>query len=467
MHKKTFSQADLNGIYRQHKKWLNDSKTGKRASYKDSIFDKLDFSNMNFDKAVFEKCSFKFSSFARTSFEDADLSYSDFSETHHVLENCFSGANLTGCNFGNKNLFLNNNIKRYENQYISYQRIYVFSSICAVVLFLFPKLLCELSITYRNITISIHQDFIQYVVIISSIVSFLMSTYFLKINAKNLTEQFVQLPRVFPSGEKRENKIDNSFLKSIFDIQDKDSHENEDMSSIELDFSNVRRAAICIEHNMAFFSASIFLMEFFKLIGESGNIFYLPLIIIPLRFEQYRVKKIYCYKVSAVIFCSLFVVFHNYFLSSLFAIISILCYPHGKFYSKIILFIYISFVFRTVYAYSLFPEENFVVQEFKKTCNVENYNITKVFGQNFDNMILKKLKAVGVDFSNKTFNNSDLSGADLRCGIFKNTSFHNSVLDYVDLRGAYIEDNAICNSKSHKYIKTDKPVFCVNVPISK
>ena len=103
MHKKTFSQADLNGIYRQHKKWLNGNKTGKRASYKDSIFEKLDFSNMNFDKAVFEKCSFKYSSFARTSFKDADLSYSDFSETHHVLENCFSDANLTGCNFGNKN----------------------------------------------------------------------------------------------------------------------------------------------------------------------------------------------------------------------------------------------------------------------------------------------------------------------------------------------------------------------------
>lgn len=467
MHKKTFSQIDLEDIFQQHQKWLKDKKTGKQACYRDTLFENLDFSNMNFEDAVFEKCSFKYSDFTQSSFKNADLSFSDFSEAHYVLEDCFAGANLKGCIFGNNNLFNCNKIKQYERQYLFFQKIYIFSFVFAVALFLFPELFCDISVSFYNVSTNIRQDDIPYAVTFSSALSCLMSFYFLKINAKNLTEQFIQFPRVFPNGEKRENKIDNSFLKSIFDVQDDENDKNKNMSYIEYDFNNMRRSAICVEHNMFFFSMAILFMEILKSLDEKSDAFFFPLILLPLSFEKYRTEKIYLYNAFASVSCLLFVVFHNYIFAILFIIASILLYPNGKFNSRIILFLYILFVFRVVCVYSLFPKENFVVQEFKKNCDIKNYNISEVVGEKFDGMMLKKLKAVGIDFSNKTFNNSDLSDSDLRCGIFKNTSFHNSVLDNVDFRGAYIEDYTICNAKSYKHIKTDNPVVCVNVPISK
>lgn len=470
MPQKAFSQADLEEIYRRHQEWLNDKKVGKQACYKGILFERLDFSSMNFEQAIFENCSFKDSHFAKSSFKNADLSFSDFSESYHIIENCFSSANLTGCNFGDKKIFTCNNIKRYEDQYMSYQKVYVYSFIFSLILFLFPSFFYKLSINFFDITVSIPKDCIPYAVIASSFLSCLMSFYFLKINAKNLTEQFMKLPRVFPNGEKRENKINNSFLKSIFDIQNDENDEkinDKNISYLQKDFNNTIKSVICVEHNIVFFSLSIFFMEISNVVNDDLS-FFIQLMLLPFLFSKYRAEHFYLYSVFASTSCWLFIFYHNYFLSFLFFLLSLLCYPSGKFNSRIILLLYMAFVLRVVYTYSLFPKENFFVQGYNETCNMENYNVSKVIGRNFDRMDLKRLQAVSINFSNKIFDNSDLSGSDLRCSIFKNTSFHNSILDNVDFRGAYIEDyDAICEAKSYKNVKTDKPVFCINVPISR
>ena len=82
-------------------------------------------------------------------------------------------------------------------------------------------------------------------------------------------------------------------------------------------------------------------------------------------------------------------------------------------------------------------------------------------------MDLNGLKAVSIDFSDTSFNNSNLSNADLRCSRFENASFLDAILDNADLRGAHITNASICGAKSYSSIKTDTPVSCVRVPISK
>lgn len=468
MQKKCFSQKDLERIHNDHKMWLENKEKGKRAEYSNAKFEKLDFIDMNFENAVFKKCSFNFSTFENISFKDADLSYSDFSKTHFILEKYFKSSILTGCNFGDIPIFREMGIEKYESQYLKYQKIYLLSFIISLISFLFSKYLYNSSVTIFNLDIRLTHKNIGIIAIFSSFLSFITSFYFLKINAKNLTEKFLNLPKIFPNGSYREDKINNSFIKSLFDVQNKDIEKEESKLNNYLkdDFYFWRKSAICIEHNICFFSLAIFLMAFFGTIDSIKHGFTLPLAFLPLSFTEYRKNYGQIYKIFLSAFCICFIS-HSYLYSLISLIIAFLLYPNGFFFSRAIIFFYAAFVSSVIYTYSLLPIDNFSVQQFNKSCDNKNYFINEIAETKFNNINLKGLQAVGIDFSDTSFNNSNLSNADLRCSRFENTSFLNAILDNADLRGAHITNDAICGAKSYNGIKTDTPVSCVRVPISK
>lgn len=468
MQKKCFSQKDLERIYNDHKKWLENEENGKRAECNDAKFEKLDFAGMNFEKAVFKRCSFNYSTFENVSFKDAVLSYSDFSKTHFILEKYFKSSILTGCNFGDVPIFRETEIEKYENQYLKYQKIYILSFVVSLISFLFSKYLYGSSINILNLDIKLTHKNIGFVTILSSFLSCIIFFYFLKINAKNLTEKFLNLPKIFPNGSYREDKINNSFIKSLFDIQNKDIEKEENTLKTYLkdDFYFWIKSAICIEHNIGFFSLAIFLMSFFGITGSIKYGFTLPLAFLPLFFTEYRKNYGQIYKIFLSSFCICFIS-HSYLHSLVSLIIAFLLYPSGFFFSRAIIFFYAVFVSSVIYTYSLLPIENFSVQEFNTSCDRKNYFINEIAGVKFNNMDLNGLKAVSIDFSDTSFNNSNLSNADLRCSRFENASFLDAILDNADLRGAHITNASICGAKSYSSIKTDTPVSCVRVPISK